>query len=1385
LVECVDGLESVIVGEASVRRARSLLTLSSSRDEDWLRLGRRRRRLAEFEDVQFEVPTPTSAPVESEAEPLTGSKQAADLFNKAADESSLTGVASALGIDVADLSFGDLAYFEGDEFTFSSDFDQAEDEGASTWATVLVAFILVTAMLLCSCCTCLVVKHATEKGMDGRRRRAAAAAAARSPPRKSAVMQERLSTIEEEQGLRVGKSEMTASHSMGPSPHHSLIRSTSQEAGAVTRPSSSGRPKSVHRTHSIGSETSSAVSEKFVYTNPMHKHEKKLSPPNEYGDDLAQHYEGEVGDMSDVSSELPHDKTDNPLFSSDSNRDGGGSSPTSVAEAARARGTGSRSMSGGGSGSGSGSRSGSGHLTESDATVEVDSYGASMSDAASTSLASSQSNTSESPLIDPAYSSSFDSDVDHHGGGEVAAEGSSLVGGRNPRGSGGVLSVTSETSSRMPFGLSPVAERTDSRGESPGLTTNSSSTTGGASTVYLTRAGADGPRGVPWSYGGPDGGGSYSMASGGAGAEDDDAESVFRPPSPGSVSRPLQPLLAQQSPMSCVSGFASKSNSFAMSSRSSSMASSFASPKAGGGAADAAAAASRLPAVGLRKGISNESLKAIKITSGGGDAEREAVREAVRRQRRKVARSLSQEDRRTEASSEGTAAMGEDELGSLGMDKIPRSSVSSLSPRARQRNEWRARYGSSQSELKFAEGGGGGGGGGGGSLAASSRMASGISDARLTSASTLSSFNGESIVSAMPSADARARSSGAARASPDSASAAGGGGVFGQSDTGSDASADAAAGHGDPSGSKGLASALDRRVKSAAVAPSPTHSRSGRAETGATKSESTVDEDGDEFYDATSTAGGGGGGGGGDGGGSVEEAAAARACAGRDSSRHAGGTAAAAATAATDARARDAETAAVVAAAEAAAAAATRTRAPQMMAGTRMSSSLSLSRSSSEASSLPSPVSIPSTSFQSHHAYMSGGGGSGGGGSSSGASSARAASAAAAAVAAAGVLDGTRGLDQASIVAAEECRDRAIEAGTAAAGAAVASGEVTTEAQLMAAGAVAAAKATKGRAVPDDVRRKAIQAGAAAAAAAAAADVGPPGGGVSNRWSTGTSAVELKSALKKETSFRSTAEKPRSVSFAYDSDGDDDDDDYDSDGDGSSTMGGLRQQHLADPSRPSGSYRRQESDSSSLSGESLSPSYRGSSATGGGDDVSQASFDTNSTFSAVSVSSYATATTTSTAYGGGRAGGGRGRDDAYSQRSSYSFRHDSSGSCSESDTDWPPSYQRGAGPLSSTIVAERKGEEEATGAHAATAGRRGGGRVLEDSAEAAAAAAAAITPRELGATTAGPAAAASASAGAKKESTVSAYKKMFTAGDSGGGSSRSSSGESKRRMVMR
>lgn len=44
-----------------------------------------RRRLADLIDVAFEVPTPAGAPTGEATEPLTGSKQAAALFNQAAD----------------------------------------------------------------------------------------------------------------------------------------------------------------------------------------------------------------------------------------------------------------------------------------------------------------------------------------------------------------------------------------------------------------------------------------------------------------------------------------------------------------------------------------------------------------------------------------------------------------------------------------------------------------------------------------------------------------------------------------------------------------------------------------------------------------------------------------------------------------------------------------------------------------------------------------------------------------------------------------------------------------------------------------------------------------------------------------------------------------------------------------------------------------------------------------------------------------------------------------------------------------------------------------------------------------------------------------------------
>eukprot|EP00752_Nemacystus_decipiens_P008543 g7630.t1 len=325
----------------------------------------------------------------------------------------------------------------------------------------------------------------------------------------------------------------------------------------------------------------------------------------------------------------------------------------------------------------------------------------------------------------------------------------------------------------------------------------------------------------------------------------------------------------------------------------------------------------------------------------------------------------------------------------------------------------------------------------------------------------------------------------------------------------------------------------------------------------------------------------------------------------------------------------------------------------------------------------------------------------------------------------------------------------------------------------------------------------AIQAGAAAAAAAAQADpqpygrgAGGGGGGSSSRWNTGSSVGEVKSALKTAGSFRNT-EKPRSVSFAdgssseYDSRVSRNNDEHD--------RGGMRalRQHLADPSQPSGSYRRQDSDE--YSNESLSPSGRGSSMAGGSS--FQSSFDTASTYSAASMASFATSVTSTNFSTGGGGGGGRGggfgggggsrsAGMGGSQHSStYSFRRVSSESSqSESDVDRPgSSIQRNPGgggggggggqrPLSWASTADS--EEEVTA------------RRRETSATAAAAAAAAYTPAELGATTTATATAAAEAEG-KGDTAASAYRKMFAAGGRSNSGRSSSSGESKRRMVMR
>ena len=104
----------------------------------------------------------------------------------------------------------------------------------------------------------------------------------RPPPRHATPLLQ-LSTIDEEEGLQLGKNEIRSSYSMGPSSDGTIVQSSSQEgeaaeaaagAGAeaekqqlphleVQQQQQSRRPfKTLPHTQSMGSETSSVVSDK-------------------------------------------------------------------------------------------------------------------------------------------------------------------------------------------------------------------------------------------------------------------------------------------------------------------------------------------------------------------------------------------------------------------------------------------------------------------------------------------------------------------------------------------------------------------------------------------------------------------------------------------------------------------------------------------------------------------------------------------------------------------------------------------------------------------------------------------------------------------------------------------------------------------------------------------------------------------------------------------------------------------------------------------------------------------------------------------------------------------------------------------------------------------
>lgn len=224
---------------------------------------------------------------------------------------------------------------------------------------------------------------------------------------------------------------------------------------------------------------------------------------------------------SDRSSDLPHNKINNPLFS-DSSR-----SPTSTVAAASAR-----------EGRNASTPAGAAILSGDDSAAH----------------SSISWLTDESTSLESAGSGVTDASLAYGGGGRGGSAATRIH---------QLSSVSSALSSQRlgttPYGLSPVAE-TSSGGRGEGDITSSSSAANSHPDSDMLSSMAPNLSCTSSGMGYP-----LLMVGEGDPGEDDDSQSLFQSSSPGAVSRPLQPLMAQQSPLSCgtQSAVTSRSNSFA------------------------------------------------------------------------------------------------------------------------------------------------------------------------------------------------------------------------------------------------------------------------------------------------------------------------------------------------------------------------------------------------------------------------------------------------------------------------------------------------------------------------------------------------------------------------------------------------------------------------------------------------------------------------------------------------------------------------------------------------------------------------------------------------------------------------------------------------------
>ncbi|CAM9474988.1 unnamed protein product [Ectocarpus fasciculatus] len=150
LTLCPGGSSSVIVGEPELGSftRRALEAVTAARPRRWPA----RRRLLVFEAIAFAIPT---------GQGMTGSQQAAAMFNNMALLDTLSPAASVLGVDVENLSFDNLRYFQGAEsevsITVNPEFlvDQDESGGGTTTgrtAFAVIAMGLLAPLMCCALC---------------------------------------------------------------------------------------------------------------------------------------------------------------------------------------------------------------------------------------------------------------------------------------------------------------------------------------------------------------------------------------------------------------------------------------------------------------------------------------------------------------------------------------------------------------------------------------------------------------------------------------------------------------------------------------------------------------------------------------------------------------------------------------------------------------------------------------------------------------------------------------------------------------------------------------------------------------------------------------------------------------------------------------------------------------------------------------------------------------------------------------------------------------------------------------------------------------------------------------------------------------------------------